>query len=196
MSGLLDGFLGNLLQDQVSEGLANTLGLEKSQTQSALSSAVPILIQAMSNNASTEKGEQSLQNALKNKDTGLLDNLTGYLSNPDKADGTKIIDHILGGKRSTVERYIGQDSGLSSGSVNQLLSSVAPLLLSTLAGQQGSSSGIGSLLSGLTGEMKRSSQTSQSQNVIEKLLDQNNDGNIADDVAKIGMSFLGKLFKK
>jgi len=38
-------------------------------------------------------------------------------------------------------------------------------------------------------------QAPQNQSVIEQLLDSDNDGSIADDVAQLGMSFLGKMFK-
>lgn len=197
MAGLLDSVLGTLMNDEVTDKMANSLGMEKSQAQSALASAVPILMQAMRRNASTPEGESSLQNALQKDHSGnLLENISGYLDNPKTSEGSKILDHILGNKRANVEKYVSNDSGLSSGMVGSLLSTAAPILMGALAGKQSSSnSGIGSILSGLTGEMQGSS-SSKEQSIIEQLLDQDNDGSIIDDVANLGMSFLGKMFKK
>lgn len=197
MSGLLDNVLGTLMKDEVTGKMAESLGLEKSQAQSALASAVPILMQAMSRNASTPEGERSLENALKKDHSGgLLDNLSGYLSNPNTSEGSKILDHVLGNKRNNVEKYVSNDSGLSSGMVGSLLSTAAPIIMGALAGKQNnSSSGIGSILSGITGEMQNNA-SSKEQSIIEQLLDQDNDGSIIDDVANLGMSFLGKMFKK
>lgn len=197
MSGLLDSVLGTLMKDEVTGEMANSLGLEKSKAQSALASAVPILMQALNRNAATPEGASSLENALqKDHSGGILDNISGYLSNPKTSEGSKILDHILGNKRASVAQYVSKDSGLSSGMVNNLLSAAAPILMGALAGKQsGSNSGIGSLLSGITGEMQNSGSTKE-QNIIEQLLDQDNDGSIIDDVADMGMSFLGKMFKK
>lgn len=197
MSGLLDSVLGTLMKDEVTDQMANSLGLEKSKAQSALASAVPILMQALNKNASTPEGAQSLENALKKDHSGgVLENISGYLSNPNTSEGSKILDHILGSKRGNVEKYVSNDSGLSSGMVGNLLSAAAPILMGALAGKQSNSnSGIGSLLSGITGEMQNSGSTKE-QSIIEQLLDQDNDGSIMDDVANMGMSFLGKMFKK
>lgn len=39
-------------------------------------------------------------------------------------------------------------------------------------------------------------QTPESQSMINKLLDQNNDGSIIDDITRMGMSFLGRKKKR
>lgn len=197
MSGLLDNVLGTLMKDEVTSKMADSLGLEKSKAQSALASAIPILMQAMSRNASTPEGERSLQTALqKDHSGGILENISGYLSSPKTSEGSKILDHILGNKRSNVEKYVSEDSGLSSGMVGSLLSTAAPIIMGALAGKQSNSnSGIGSLLGSITGEM-RNNASSKEQSIIEQLIDQDNDGSIMDDVANLGMSFLGKMFKK
>ncbi len=197
MSGLLNSVLGTLMQDGVTEQMANKLGLEKNQAQSALASAVPILMQALSKNASTPEGANALESALKrDHDGSILDNLSGYLESPKTDEGSKILNHILGEKRATVEQYVGKSSGLSTGSVGSLLSSVAPLIMGALAGKNNnSSSGIGSLLSGITNEIQGAG-SGKEQSIIEQLLDRDNDGSIIDDVADMGMSFLGKMFKK
>ncbi len=197
MSGLLNSVLGTLMQDGVTEQISNKLGLEKNQAQSALASAVPILMKALSKNASTPEGANALENALKrDHDDSVLDNLSGYLENPKTDEGSKIINHILGKKRTPVEQYVSKSSGLSTSSVDSLLSSVAPLIMGALAGKnKSSSSNIGSILSGVTNEIERA-DSGKEQSIIEQLLDRDNDGSIIDDVTDMGMSFLGKVLKK
>jgi hypothetical protein len=39
-------------------------------------------------------------------------------------------------------------------------------------------------------------QSPQSQGVINQILDRDNDGNVMDDIAELGMSFLGRMMKK
>ncbi len=197
MSGLLDSVLGTVMQGDTVEKLANKLGMDKNQAQSALTSALPILMQAMNKKAATPEGASALENALPKDENGnIVDNVSGLLEQPNTAEeGGKIVNELLGDKKALVEQHISQDSGLSSDMVSGLLSNVAPMLMGFLGGQSNSTGGgIGSLLSGITGEMQ-SSGAGKDQNFIEKLLDQNNDGNVMDDVAKLGMSAMGKMFK-
>jgi len=39
-------------------------------------------------------------------------------------------------------------------------------------------------------------QAPKAQSAISQLLDRDNDGNVADDIAELGMSFLGRMMKK
>ncbi len=195
MEGLLNSVLGSLMNDEVTGQVANKLGLEKTQAQSALTTALPILMQALNKNAATTEGANALESALQ-KHQGGLGNVTELLTDSTASEGGKILNHILGEKRNSVEKFVGEKSGISSGMVGNLLSMVAPLLMKSLAGNQGGiGGGITSLLGGVVGEMKQSGD-SKGQSFIESLLDRDNDGSVLDDVADMGMSFLGKTFKK
>lgn len=196
MSGLLDNVLGTLMQEKVTEKIADNFGIEKSKAQTVLSTALPILMQALKKNASTPEGEKRLDNVLeKDHDPSIIDNVTDYLSNPKTDEGNKILNHILGGKRKTVEQLVANDSGLDSGMVGNLLSTAAPILMGALAStKKNSNNNIGNILGEITGEMQNKS--GKDQNMIEKLLDQNNDGSIVDDITNMGTSLLGNMFKK
>lgn len=194
MNDLLGGLLSSLTGGEVVEKAASGLGIEKSQAQSALTTALPVLLEALNRNTNTKEGETSLENALKKHDGSIFNNLGGYLSNPDTSEGSKILDHILGGKRGQIENRVGQASGLSSGNVSSLLSSIAPLLLGYLGKNAGGKgAGLGSLLSSLS---SGASSKAGGQSFIESMLDQDGDGSIVDDVTKMGTSLLGNLFKK
>ena len=199
MSDLISGLMGQFGGQALSQ-LAGSIGGSEESTQSALGAALPILVSAMAKNASTPEGAQSLNNALdKDHDGGILDNISGFLGDGgNEAAGSGILGHLLGAKQQNVEKYVADDSGLSAESVGKLLKFAAPLVMGYLGKQKKQESGTGndlvsSLLSSALSNNKQAAP--QSQSVIEQLLDSNNDGSVVDDVAKLGMSFLGNMFK-
>lgn len=193
--------LGTLL-NQFSEGdinkVGNQLGLSPDLAKSAMGSAIPILMNALAKNSSSPEGASALENALNTKHDGsILDNLGSFLGNPDLNDGDGILRHVLGDKRQNVEKYISEDSGVGSQVSGQLLKMLAPVVLGYLGRQNRSSEGGGGIGDLLGGFLNREKATSpQSQNVFEQLLDRNNDGSVVDDVANLGMSFLGRMMKR
>ncbi|MCB0514535.1 MAG: DUF937 domain-containing protein [Chitinophagales bacterium] len=179
------------LDNNTLQGMANKLGVNNEQLAGALGSAVPILMNALQNNASTAEGAGSLLNALqKDHDGSIFSQLGNVLSNPSafKADG--ILGHILGSNQKKVEEYIGQTNGLSAGISGQLLQMLAPMLMGLLGQQQKQSNlDAGGLFDMLTKNNQNIQQKAPVQmSFIEKLLDRNNDGSIMDDVLNIGMS--------
>lgn len=198
MADLLGGLMSQLGGDAVSQ-MANKIGASPEATQSALGSMLPIMISAMAKNASTPEGANNLSNALqKDHSPGLLDNVMGFLGDGgNESAGGGILGHVLGAKTQNVEKYVADDSGLSPSATSSLMKMAAPLVMSYLSKQTQASGGGADMLSGLLSSAVSSNKTAapQSQNIIEQLLDANNDGSIMDDVAKMGMSFLGKMFK-
>ena len=198
MSDLIGGLMSQFGGQALSQ-LAGSIGGSEDSTKSALGAALPILVSAMAKNASTPEGASSLNNALdKDHDGGILDNLSGFLGNSSNASmGAGILGHLLGGKQDNVQKYVSDDSGLSAGQTGQLLQMAAPIVMGFLSKQKQSSGGGSDMLSGLLSSALSSNKAAapQSQNVIEQLLDSNNDGSVVDDVAKLGMSFLGNMFK-
>ncbi len=184
------------LDDNSLQTISKKTNASPQQTQSALASAIPILMNALARNSSTREGKAALQNAVrKDHDGSLLDNLGDFLSNPESANGAGILRHVLGDKRQNVEKYISKDAGLSGESAGKILEIAAPLVMGLLGKK---SSGSGSAISGLLNSYLKTEkkQASQSHGVISQLLDRDNDGNVMDDVSELGMSFLGKFLKK
>ena len=110
-----------------------------------------------------------------------------------------MLKHILGGAESNVTNAISQNTGIGGGQASQILQILGPVLLNALGNQSQATAGginvssIASLLSNFVGNHQQ--QAPQHQNIISSLLDQNNDGNVADDALKIGAGFLKNLFK-
>lgn len=190
MEDILKSILSKL-DDNSLQAISQKTNASPDKAKSAMAAAIPILMNALARNSSSPEGAQSLQNAIKrDHDGSLLDNLGGFLNNPESANGAGILKHVLGSKRQNVEQYISKDSGLSGDSVSKILEMAAPLVMGYLGKKSGGGDGnvLGNVINSYLNTEKK--QAPKSQSVINQILDQNNDGSIIDDIARMGMSFL------
>ena len=176
--------------------MSQALGADEKATGNAVSSALPMLLGALTRNASNSSGAESLFNALeKDHDGSILDNVGSFLGNAQSGPGDGILKHILGGKRNTVERAVSESSGLDLGSVSKLLTMLAPLVMGSLGkARQQESLDMGGLTSMLQGEMKSAQQKGLAPSSLLSLLDSDGDGSVVDDLADMGKGVLGNLF--
>ncbi|NLO03227.1 MAG: DUF937 domain-containing protein [Bacteroidales bacterium] len=194
MKNILGEILSRL-DDNSIETISRQVNAPPDQTKTALASAIPILMNALAKNSNSREGAAALQNAVaRDHDGSLFDNLGDFLNNPAAANGEGILKHVLGNKRQNVEQYISNDSGLNSSSVGKILEMAAPIVMGYLGKNSGGGSAIGNLLNSYLKTEKK--QAPQSQSVINQILDRDNDGNVMDDIAEMGMSFLGRMMKR
>jgi hypothetical protein len=136
----MDAMTQQLLQQLSGGGLSQIskqIGADEKATKSALTTAVPLLVTALANNASKPKGAQSLHQALAtDHDGSVLDNLSGFLKNPMVANGAGMLKHILGAKQTAVNKGLSKTSGLNAGQIAQLLQIAAPLVMAMLGKKQ------------------------------------------------------------
>ena len=210
MAGILDLLNGPMGQTLI-QGASKQFGLGEGSTQKAMSAAMPLILGAMKNNASTPEGASGLLGALMGKhDGGILDNL-GSILGGDKVDddvlkdGEGILGHVFGGKQENVAAAVSKTSGIDMGAAMNILKVAGPFLMGAIGKQartQGvqDQNGIGDLLGGLLGGGHQ-----EQQSLVNRLLDADGDGSIIDDVAgmllgggkKGGLgSLLGGLFGK
>lgn len=199
----------DMLQGQLSGGLVDQLsqqigGADREQTATAASGIVTTLISALARNASSEDGAAALSNALdRDHDGGILDNLMGMLSgnvqpqNERAANGTGILNHILGDRQGGVSNMVSQMSGLNNNQTSQLMTMLAPVVMGML-GKTKRENGldVGGLASLLNGTVSQQQNSNPTMALVTSFLDSDGDGSIMDDVANMGMKFLGGLFKK
>ena len=204
MANLID-----LLQSQLSDGLIDQLskqiGAPQQQTRTAADSILSSLIGGLAKNTQQPGGADALANALDNDHDGsLLDNLNDLIGgntakvNPRAANGEGILNHVLGGKKGGIMDMVSQISGLGQGQSSNLMTILAPIVMGMLGKQKQQSGldagGIANILTGALGAQKERGGLSTS--LITGLLDQDGDGSVVDDVAKIGMNIFSKFFKK
>lgn len=210
MAGILD-LLNSDIGKTLISGASKQFGQDEGKTANALGAALPLILGAMKNNASSPEGASGLLSALGNDKHGggILDNLGDILGgsgvNEDVLkDGAGILGHVFGGKEQNVANAVSKSSGIDLASAMNILKVAGPLVMGYLgkeSRQQNVSdeSGIGNLLGGLLG-----GGAQKEQSLVTKILDADGDGSVIDDL--IGMAsgskkeglggLLGGLFGK
>ena len=190
----LEALLG-LLQGQDIGNLASQVGGNEGETKNGVMAALPAMLAALGKNTGTEKGAEELNNALEKKHDGsILNNLSGYLSNPDLKDGAGILNHLFGNQTSNVANAVSQSSGLDTNGSMKMLQMLAPILMGILGQQKKQNNldakGLGNLTSMLASNFGSEAGTSGIMETVTNLLDANKDGNVVDDI----MGMVGKFF--
>jgi hypothetical protein len=194
MDDLVEQLMGQLSGDEISQ-ISRQIGANEKKTDSALSAAMPLLMSALANNASKPDGAQSLHQALTNDHDGsILSDVSGFLGDPQTANGSGILGHVLGGQQPAVTQGLAQSTGLNNGQVGQLLEIAAPLVMGALGQQQQRQGFNTNDLSAFLGGQQQAAQQSNPDmmGMVNSFLDMDQDGSAIDDV--LGM--VGKLFKK
>ena len=127
-----------LLSEGALSALAKKTGLSPKKLKKLLPLAVPLLLKALTSNASSQSGVQSLLGALTQHTSTKA--LPEQIREADTADGGKILGHIFGGNSSGVFSSLAQQSNMSEQEVGSALSSIAPALLSGLSAATNSNS--------------------------------------------------------
>jgi hypothetical protein len=203
LTQLLEGQLSDDLIAQLSNQLG---GASKEQTALAANGIVATLVNQIARNASSPEGAASLANALdRDHDGAVLNDLMSMIGGgatrqaPNRAlNGEGIIRHVLGDRQNTVVDMISKMSGIDKGNAGNLMTMLAPVVMGML-GKQKREQGldIGGLSSLLNGELNQQRHSGNpTMQLVTRFLDADGDGSIADDVANMGMKFLGNLLKK
>ncbi|NNC95181.1 MAG: DUF937 domain-containing protein [Chitinophagales bacterium] len=189
--------LSEQLSGQTVEKISQKLGARPEQTQSAISAALPFILSALAKNTNSQQGAESLHKALnKDHDGSVLNNLESFISSSGSSEGAGILRHILGQKRGTVEQFVSKGSGLQQDSTAKMLEMLAPVVMGVLGKEQRKSNLDVSALSTLLSSTRQQvdNQTPKDMGLINQILDSDGDGDIKDDLARMGMKFLGGLF--
>ena len=207
--------LANVLGSGGLDRLSREIGADREQTERAVSAALPVLLGGLAREAEGQ-GAGSLNSALdQDHDGSLLDGFASSLNPragagggifgdraPSRAaNGDGILRHVLGTKRQPVEQGIGRASGLGGAQVSTLLATLAPMLMGVL-GRLKRQDGMGQneVADLLRGERETVEQQVPKSRFggLRQILDADQDGDISDEVAKIGAALggaflLGKL---
>jgi hypothetical protein len=198
MNSIFEG-LADLQSPEAARTLSRELGTDEAATQNALAAALPALLGALSRSGTSPDGARSLLVALdRDHDGSVLDDLLGALGGKRSGSAEEILGHLLGARRGAVESQIGRQSGLDPASVGKILAAVAPLVMGALgrARRQGNWDADG-LSRELGAERARAEEAVPgSFGIFEKLLDADGDGEIGDDVTRVGTQLIASLFRR
>jgi hypothetical protein len=135
--------------------IASALGLNRNDAESAIGAAVPGLLAAFSGVAGQSGGAQKLAEAAKQQ-VSALDNFAGIIAAGTQSSfiekGSQMLSSLLGGAdQKALAGALGNYAGLGQSKSGSLLGMLAPLVMGTIAKQQGPRSldaaGIAGLLS-------------------------------------------------
>lgn len=136
MASMIESLMG-MLSGNTIEQISSAVGLPKDKAQEALPGVLAVLTGALAKNTSQKEGAISLSNALSNDHDGsILNNLSGYIKNYKEGEGEGILKHVLGSKRDAVQQSLGAKSGLDAGTIGNLLTMAAPIVLGMLGKTQ------------------------------------------------------------
>jgi hypothetical protein len=135
--------------------VASALGLDRSKVQAAIGAAVPGVLAGFGNVASQPGGAQKLADAVRQQ-TGALGNFASMLGTGGQTSfvekGAQMLSSLLGGQdQAALAGAVGKFAGVGQSASGSLLGMLAPIVMGTIAGQQGSrtadANSIASLLS-------------------------------------------------
>ena len=145
--------------------IASALGLNQTDTSSAIGTAVPALLAALTGVATQPGGPQKLAEMAK-QEAGALDKFASTLGASGKTSvvtrGSQMLTSLLGDRdQSALVNAVGKYVGLGSVPTGSLLGTLAPVVMGTIAQQQGPS--------GLSGGAIASLLTNQKDNIAAAL---------------------------
>ena len=172
--------------------IAQRFGISETTANTAIQMGVPLILAALARNASQPQEAQNLHQAVAtDHDGSILDNVTGYLQNPQSANGAGILSHVFGGQQPAIESNLAQATGMDQSSAGGLLETLAPLVMGSLGKAQQQNGLDASGLSDLLNNQQQEAQANApgAMSMLSSLLDQNKDGSSMDDLQRMAASF-------
>jgi hypothetical protein len=121
--------------------IASALGFDRNTAQSAIGAAVPSLLAGLTGVASQPGGPQKLADAAA-QHTNTLENFASMFGSGSQSSfieqGSQMLSSLLGGRdQSALAAAIGKYTGVGQGAISSLLGMLAPVVMGTIAQQQG-----------------------------------------------------------
>ena len=198
----------NVIQQQLTpeviSELSKQIRTDEGTTKAAAQGAISAIVGALSKESANSSKASSLLGALdRDHDGSILNDVVGLLagrSNPSNSrttNGLGILDHLLGGNTNNIVAMLSQGSGLDFLKSGTLLKLLAPIVMGSLGkARQQKTVSESNIFDFLNGSVKQAAGERKELSMIEKILDSDGDGSIMDDVAGMGMKFLGGLLKR
>lgn len=204
MASSLTDDLVSQLQGQPLTQISQQLGLSPADAQSAVATALPLLLGALGRNTSQPQGADSLFGALQRDHTGLdLGNVLGTVLGGG-GQGSQILGHILGQREQVAAQGLGAATGLGGDRAGMLLKILAPIVMAYLAKRMFASrevagpsapnstpTGLSEVLGQENTRLRQQSGTTGG--LLSAVLDRDGDGDVDfSDITRIGGSIFGE----
>jgi len=194
-ANLFDELLGKLSPSAVSQ-IGNQAGTSPAQTSNAISAALPLLLGAIANNAARPGGAEALSQAIDRDGHGNEDvetTLERQLTGGSAPGSDRMVDHMLGQRRGSIEQALAAKTGASQDNITQILQTLGPLVLGAIGKQKQGQGFNPADLAGYLGQQKSAAKYKSGDmgSYLFDLLDANDDGSVVDDVMRLANQFMG-----
>ena len=139
----LPAIISRFLTPELIGRIASALGIDRNIAQTAINAAVPSLLAGFSKVAAQPSGAQKLADAA-TQHIGTLENFAGTLGAGNQSSlvqqGSNLLSSLLGSRdQNTLVGAISKFAGLGQGTAGGLLGMLAPVVIGSIAQQQGTS---------------------------------------------------------
>ncbi|MDD1655267.1 MAG: DUF937 domain-containing protein [Methanomicrobiales archaeon] len=144
------------LMKQVATGdnlsaISKAVGGDQNAVKSALGMGLPLIVGSMANKAATPGGADMLMKTLSQTgSSNPMDNLGGFLANPQGAIGATMVTSLLGSQMTGIQTAISQKTGLPPAIVGKVLAIATPIVMGYVSkmfmGKKVDQAGLSSLL--------------------------------------------------
>lgn len=200
MNASLTEQLFSQLQGAPLQQVSQQLGIDQGQASNAIGAALPLLMGALGRNAAQPQGAEALFGALQRDHSngfdlgGILGAVLGGGSDSPQTNGAGILGHVLGDNQDRAALGVGQAAGLASPQAKQLMTILAPIVLSFLAQRtmQGGEASPAALSQVLGQERAQVTEQGLGGGILGAVLDQDGDGQLGlGDLMKLGGGLFG-----
>jgi len=148
--------------------ISQHLGVDETTAQSAVQSALPMMVAGMAGNAQQPGGESQIQSLLGGHG-GLLGNLSSVIASASAGAGMSdagggaggLLGSIFGAHRDSVQTSVQQTSNLQPDQTKKLLAILAPIVLAVLARRHASTADGKQTSGSLGGALQQDAQAAQ-----------------------------------
>jgi hypothetical protein len=182
------------LKDSVLDKVSKVSGADYDTASSIAQQMVPVFLENLKSNAKDSVEAGKIEQAIDQDHSGsTLEDVVGSIGNDSSVlDGSKILGHVFGDKLGKVQGEISQKTGAQSDVTSTVMSVLAPVILGNI-GKVKSEQGMDiTTVLDYFNSGKSSKKKSGINSVLTDLVDQNNDGNVVDDIVRFGSKFLNK----
>jgi hypothetical protein len=186
----LIGMLANQLGGPVMQQLGQQIGADQGTTQSAVSMALPLLVGAMGNQATTPEGADTIHQVTNADDGSILNNIMSFVGNAGAGGmGGALLGQVLGGgTHNAMANALSQKTGLDSGAAAQLLAILTPIVIGAIGKYSQEQGGLDS--SGISQVLSDNGGGNDLLGMAARAIDADGDGNVMEDIGNI----INKLF--
>ncbi len=133
-TNIVESLLSEVLSSDSLSAMKKTTGATGTETTSVITAALPVLLQALSNDSSG-KGSSTVETLLNSYSSSKKENIASKIENADEEDGLNVLNTILGSGTAKVESGVAKTTGVDKEKVVKILATVVPIVLSFVSYQ-------------------------------------------------------------